>query len=119
MPSKWQDDVQFELQAAKTAARENMEGRSRVSARRAAGRCVLEYFNLTGDGPDTSNFYELIQAFAREPDLPDDIRVIAGHLCQRVDRDHTLPGHIDLITEAKQLVQYLSIQIEEKKEKGF
>jgi hypothetical protein len=112
MPTNWQDEVTFELQAARKAARENLVGRSRVSARRASGRAIKEYYSQACNRELDLNFYDLLVVFAREPDLPDDIRTIAQHLCQRVDQDHMLPGNIDLLIEAERLFQFIRDKID-------
>jgi hypothetical protein len=118
MPTNWQDEVLLELQAARKAASENLMGRSRVSARRASGRAVKEYFNELGKKKLTLNFYDLLVEFTREPDLPDDIRTIAHHLCQRVDQDHMLSGNIDLLFEAERLFQFINDKIDRQKAEG-
>jgi len=115
MPTTWQDEVLLELRAARKAARENLVGCSRVSARRAAGRAVKEYFSQFGNRELTINFYDLLMEFTREPNLPDDIRTVARHLCQRVNQDHTLPGNIDLLAEAERLIQFIEGKIDRQK----
>jgi hypothetical protein len=118
MRTTWQDEVFLELQAARKAARENLLGRSRVSARRAAGRAVKEYYSRIGNKEIGINFYDLLVEFAREPDLPDDMHTIAQHLCQRVDQDHMLPGNVDLLIEAESLFQFIRDKIDHQKAKG-
>jgi hypothetical protein len=118
MDATWQSEVILELQAARKAARDNLAGRSRVSARRAAGRAVKEYFSQLGKKQNTSNFYDLLVEFAREPVIPDDIRTIAEHLVQRVDKDHRLPMHVDLAVEAEYLFQYIRDFIDHRKAEG-
>lgn len=118
MPTTWQDEVALEIQAARKAARENLYGRSRVSARRAAGRAVKEYYSRIGNKEIGINFYDLLVEFAREPDLPDDMRTITQHLCQRVDQDHMLPGNIDLLIDAEKLFQFIRDKIDHLNPKG-
>lgn len=118
MTTSWQDEVFFELQSARKAARENLIGRSRVCARRASGRAVKEYFLQTGRQKLSLNFYELLVEFASEPDLPGDIRTITQHLIQRVDQNHSLPVHIDLIADAETLFQFIRDIIDCQKVKG-
>jgi len=118
MDTTWQAEVSLELQAARKAARDNLAGRSRVSARRAAGRAVKEYFNQIGKKQYASNFYDLLVEFAREPVIPDDIRTVAQHLVQRVDQDHRLPMPVDLAAEAEYLFHYIRNFIDHRKAEG-
>jgi hypothetical protein len=112
MSATWQEIAERELSFAREARQANLDGRSRVSARRAAGYAVKEYFRQCGIGDATNNFYHLLLHFSEYPDLPDDIRTIARHLCQRVDENYPLPDQVNLVTETELLVRYLAQQIE-------
>lgn len=111
MSVTWQDIVEHEMLSAREAQQANHDGRSRVSARRAAGYAVKEYFRLCDPSESTDNIYHLLHRFSEYPGLPDDILTIARHLCQRVDENHSLPGEINLISETELLISYLSRQI--------
>ncbi|MBN2257335.1 MAG: hypothetical protein JW704_05880 [Anaerolineaceae bacterium] len=108
MRSSWQDEAEDELNAARAAAQDNLEGRSRVLARRAAGQAVRRYFEQVDHGRHTNNYYTLLQEFSRQPDVSDEMRTTALHLCQRVNHDHHLPDNIDLISEAQSMIHYIA-----------
>lgn len=118
MTTTWQNEVILELQASRKAARDNLAGRSRVSARRAAGLAVREYFIQLGKEQPALNFYDLLVEFSREPNLPDDIRTVAQHLVQRVDKDHRLPMDVDLAADAEYLIQFIRNYIDHQKAEG-
>jgi hypothetical protein len=118
MPITWQDEVLLELKAARLAAREKLTGRSRVCARRAAGRAVKEYFNRFGNQESALNFFDCLVAYGHEPDLPDAVRTSAQHLVQKVDQNHNLPGNIDLIADAENLFHFIRDIIDPQKPKG-
>jgi hypothetical protein len=115
MQSNWQDEANRELLAAQKAAEENLAGRSRVSARRAAGRAVREYFSVPGNQELSNNYYVLLKQFTTQPGVSNDMRMIALHLCQRVNEDYSMPDHIDLVAEARSLIQYIADQIENRR----
>jgi len=113
MTASWQENAERELSSAREALKANLEGRSRVSARRAAGCAVKEYFRRCGVGEPINNYYHLLLSFSEYPGLPDDIRSIARHLCQRVDENYSLPDQVNLVTETELLVHYLAKQIKQ------
>lgn len=113
MSATWQEIAELELSSAHEALKANLEGRSRVSTRRAAGCAIKEFFRQAGVGDHTNNYYHLLLQFSEYPGLPDDIRTIARHLCQRVDEKYSLPDRVNLITETELLIQYLAKQIEQ------
>ncbi len=118
MTPTWQDEVLLELQAARKAVGENLIGRSRVCARRAAGLAAREYYRRLSNKKRSPNFHDLIVEFAREPDLPVEIRTITQHLVQRVEPDHSLPVHINLIADAETLFRYIRDIIDHQEIKG-
>lgn len=115
MASSWQDEVNLELMAARQAAAMNLEGRSRVCARRAAGRVVKELYRLQKAPEPTGNFLHLLRKFGNQSDLPSDLRLCVEHLCQRVNENHTLPDQINLIRDSERLIQFITSQIEDGK----
>jgi hypothetical protein len=112
MRSTWQAEAKLELLNARKAAREHLDGRSRVCTRRAAGLAVKDYFRVHDKDYPRLNYYELLLEFARLPELPENIRLIAEHLCRRVDQNHQLAGDIDLVTETEGLIRYVIDQVE-------
>ncbi len=112
MTVTWQESVEWELATAREAHIANLEGRSRVSARRAAGIVIKEYFRRCGIPVQSDNFLHLIKDFSEYPGLPDNMHLIARHLYQRVDENYSLPERINLVMEAEVLIQYLKHQIE-------
>jgi hypothetical protein len=107
MPANWRDEVQSELQAARKATRDQMTGRSRVAARRAAGIALMEYNRWNAFTQTTTNFYDLLMAFSTQAGLPEKIQQAARRLCQRVDGQYNLPDDYDLIEDAEMLVKFV------------
>lgn len=111
MTTTWQDAAKQELALAREAREANLEGRARVSARRASGIAVREYLRLYENAGFTGNYYQLLLHFSELPGLPNDIRTISTHLWRRVDENYSLPGTINLVTEAEELIQFLTEKI--------
>jgi hypothetical protein len=108
MPTTWQDEIEIELQIARKAAQDQMGGRSRVAARRAAGIAVREYNRLKPFTQNSYNYYNLMVAFSTHPSIPDEIQQVARRLCQRVNEQYNLPEGYDLITDAEILVEFVN-----------
>ncbi len=111
MSETWQEKAERELTSARDALQAGLGGRSRVSARRAAGVALNEYYRQQGIKDPSDNYYHLLLRFSEYPALPDNIRTIARHLCQRVDENYSLPDDINLVKEAEQLIQYFTEQM--------
>jgi hypothetical protein len=118
MPTKWQDAARRELIASKKADLENLAGRSRVAARRAAGIALVEYNRLVFFSQETDNYYELLQAFSCHPGIPGDIQQASRRLCRRVDEQYNLPVDFNLIDDAETLVKFVDRQIIETALRG-
>jgi hypothetical protein len=101
--------IQEELLLAKQSRKEGNEGRARVCARRAAGAAVQAYFGKQGNSSQPENALRSLLSLSNTQNIPDRIQLAVERLTQRVNDDHQLPPEIDLIKEAKLLIQYLNL----------
>lgn len=99
--------IQAELDHAISARAEGNEGKARVCARRAAGIAAGEYLNNNGFPDPGQSAYDQLKYLCEIDQIPDEIRQIASHFLIRVTPDHTLPLDIDLISEARWLIEKL------------
>jgi hypothetical protein len=99
--------VQKELLLAKQSRMEGNEGRARVCARRAAGAAAHAYL-IRQDPKDLER--NAIQSLLELLDhqIPERVRSALNWLVTRVNEEHNLPGNVDLIEEAKVVIQYLN-----------
>ena len=98
--------IQKELLLAKQSRLEGNEGRARVCARRAAGAAAHEY--LCKQYPkdlERNAIQSLIEL--QDYKIPERVRIALERLVTRVNEDHTLPGDVDLIEEARVVIQHL------------
>jgi hypothetical protein len=103
----WKEKANQELDQARQARLAGNEGKARVCARRAAGHILGEYFQrqaLPDPGPSA---YSRLQALLALPDLPPQVRELAGHFVLRTTPEFTLPVEADLIGEATRLSELL------------
>jgi HEPN domain-containing protein len=112
MSANWHEEAELELIKAREALKAGFKGRSRVSARRAAGLAVREYYRHQSAEVPPENLYKILLRFSEHPALPNNIRLVSKHLCQRVDQSYSLPDNVDLVTDAEQLIQYLAEQLD-------
>ena len=99
--------IEQEFANAAQARFQGFEGRARVCARRAVGaaiRAYLEHRGLPLPGPSAMDLLEYLKSL---PNLPEERRRVVSHLLERVDQDFALPQEIDLLAEARWLVDTL------------
>jgi hypothetical protein len=97
--------ISAELASAEAARSGGNEGKARVCARRAAGAAVREYLRLVGQ-PIQGSAYDLLGAILQS-EVGLRVKEAAEHLRLRVDTNHDLPVGVDLIFEARILVETL------------
>jgi hypothetical protein len=102
------DRIETELAQAEAARSSGLEGRARVSARRAAGMAVRAFLQARGDEVGSASVIDLLQLLRDQPETPDDLRKVLEHLLARVNQDFELPHTVDLISETRWLVQTLN-----------
>ncbi len=100
-------EIEQELARGATARQEGFEGRARVCARRATGAAIREYRRLRGQATLHANAYDLLAGLRDEASLPEEGRKAVENLLLRVDEEFRLPEEIDLLTEAKRLIDLL------------
>jgi quercetin dioxygenase-like cupin family protein len=101
------DQIQVELDHALSARAEGNEGKARVCARRAAGIAAGEYLKSNGYPDPGPSAYDRLKYLCEISRLPGEVNRVAAHFMIRVTPDHTLPLDIDLISEARWLVEKL------------
>jgi hypothetical protein len=90
-----------DLSAARQARFAGNEGKSRVCARRAAGK-ALRAAGFTSEPPLAA-----IRYWVSSQTLPDEVKKACANLVQTVDENYTLPEYIDLISDAETVITYL------------
>jgi hypothetical protein len=100
--------VNAELAQAEAARFSGLEGRARVCARRASGLALKEYFLSLGIRPASTSAYDLIQLFRDHPATPAALRRCAENLLAKVDEQFNLPEDVDLIMEARTIIQSIA-----------
>lgn len=101
-------DVEEELAQARRSRRQGKEGRARVCARRAAGAVVQDYLRKRGVDWGGRNVYQALLALKEIPGLDQGARRSLHWLTLRVNPDHQIPGEVDLIAEAENLIRILT-----------
>ncbi len=106
----WQTQIQHEFERAEGARARGNEGQARVCARRAAGIAAREYLSRRGQSVRTPSAYDLLNLLAEDPRLSADLRQAAAYLTLRVTEEFKLPVAVDLVAEAKKLVDALNAE---------
>lgn len=96
-----------ELETALQARREGREGRARVCARRAAGLAARAYLARQGYSMDRISAFDALQQLRGHAGLPEAAETLLEHLTRRVDSQFSLPLELDLLEDARQLVDLL------------
>ena len=96
--------IEAELKNALRARLNGNEGRARVCARRAAGLAARDFLNRRGVQARNGSAYETLKMLAVYPGLAPDLRSAAANLTTQITEEFTLPGDIDLIAEAQNLI---------------
>jgi hypothetical protein len=112
------EQIQAELDQAEGARAQGLEGRARVSARRAAGLAIQAYLEQMGGPLSRISAYDLIKLLGSQPDLSQEILQVTEHLTARVDGGFNLPFQADLIEETRWLISQLELLAENKKPQG-
>ena len=109
-PKKACIQVREELLLAKQSRLEGNEGRARVCARRAAGTAVKLYLKKTGFTIGSENALQSLDKLRSDPGLPTRVQSAINWLVQRVDQNNNLPEEIDLINEARIILDYIDLK---------
>jgi hypothetical protein len=101
------DEIDREFTRAKLARSEGFEGRARVCARRAAGLAIREFHKSKGASGLRANAYDLLVGLRDEPELSRESRQAVDLLLLKVDEEFSLPEEVDLLVEARRLIDEL------------
>ena len=99
--------IEEELTRGAQARQEGYEGRARVCARRAAGIAIRAYLEGIGKPVPAQSAYDLLRYLEAETGIPLEIRKAAEHLLARVNENFSLPEEIDLLAEARWMIDRL------------
>jgi hypothetical protein len=100
-------EIASELDKAERARLVGNEGRARVCARRAAGIVARDFLTRHRVQLRNASAYTALQTLAAFPGLAPGLRVAALHLVTPVNEAFTLPLKVDLITDARKLIEGL------------
>ena len=106
--------AEIELENARTARIAGKEGLARVCARRAAGFEIRAYLMRIGVSTEGLSANDLLKNQTIRLHLPGNIYPQLERLVTRVDSNYQLAPEIDLIEDAKVIINVLKI-LEEKK----
>jgi len=95
-----------ELNQAREAHENGLEGRSRVCARRAAGTALAVYYKDSISQPGNS-VMDYLQMAKGDHRLPEEIQHAAERLTHQVNADHHLPVGFDLIGDAEIIIRFI------------
>lgn len=109
---KVETEIAEELSRADHARGLGNEGMARVCARRAAGFALREYFSHLGEPVQDPSAYALMRRLEGMGSTPADIKLLAASLLTRVTTDYRLPDESDLLAQARQLIAWISSQIQ-------
>lgn len=96
-----------ELIKANQFQEDGFPGKSRVSARRAAGLAIQYYLDKNRISIPPKNAYELLLYFQTIQHLPEEIREAGQTLTLRVDESFNLPSTNDPILAAELILQWI------------
>jgi hypothetical protein len=99
-------DETRELENARIARKDGMEGRARVCARRAAGAAFAKLLSDNYQVPGVSMMNALSLA-CENGRFPLEVQNAARRLTLSVDANHELPEKIDLIAEAETIIHFV------------
>jgi HEPN domain-containing protein len=99
--------IELELAQAEHAREEGFEGRARVCARRAVGIAIREYARIHQISITSTNAYDLLSFLKKSSNFSPEIKEVADHLLTRVNEEFKLPSGMDLLSEARWLVETL------------
>lgn len=108
----WRERVQEALATAEAARTRGNEGMARVCARRAAGWTVEAYLATQGIDLQTSSVLEQMRYLLKAENLQPELRPILEHLLtpkqkDDMETDSYFPLDVDLVAEARQLMEIL------------
>lgn len=94
-----------ELEQGERARSTGNEGQARVCARRAVGIALRAFWD---EGVSTTpSVIPLLQRLQATVSLPQALREVAGHFLMRVTPEFNLPLEVDLLAEARWLIDEL------------
>jgi hypothetical protein len=80
-----------------------------MRSRRAVGIAFGEYLQRRGETDINNNAYGRIQHLKSQPNITTQVRDVAEHLLIKVTPSHALPINVDLLAEARWLINILLI----------
>jgi hypothetical protein len=106
--------IEQELAAAEAAWKDANEGKARVCARRAVALATEAWLARLPIPPWRGDAMEHLRQLQQAASLPLPIRQAAERLATTVTRRHAAPFTTDPIGDAKVIIEYLTVNTEEK-----
>jgi hypothetical protein len=103
----WKTRLLAELSHGEAARQRGNEGQARVCARRAAGIAIREHAARQGRVSTSASVMHLFEDLRQDPSTPPFLLPIIAHLSQPVDTSFRLPPGMDLLEEARSLIDAL------------
>lgn len=100
-----------DLETAQTARDVGLEGRSRVSARRAASVLVSAWMDSCGENDPSEDALQIFTHALNMPQLNPKVGDLIQHFVMSVDKKHNLPKSIDLIDDCANIIDMLNIEV--------
>ncbi len=112
-PAGLGERISADLDSAVAAREVGNEGKVRVSARRAVGWAIQAYYSNHGVELPSKSAIAHIQYMIEDIEITDDIVKMLPHFIRRLkkdslDEDSYWPLDIDLIDEARQVINHLN-----------
>ena len=105
--------IESELSNSAMFVANNELGKSRVCARKAAGLALRYWLENKMQLNETISPFQAIELFYEKADISPDIHQAVGYLIQKVDVNYNFPDHINLISEAKKIINFVKSQSED------
>jgi hypothetical protein len=99
--------IEVEFFRGETARENGNEGQARVCARRAVGEAIRAY--LTGQKLtlQSQSAVDMLNWLKNEGSFPEEVHQAAENLLVRVNADFQLPVQVDLLAEARKIINFL------------
>jgi hypothetical protein len=106
-------EIESELSNSAMFESKHELGKSRVCARKAAGLAIRYWLQNKMQLNESISPFQAIELFYEKADTSPDIHQAAGFLLQKVDLNYNFPDQINLISEAKKIINFVKLQSED------
>lgn len=105
-------EITKELEKAKKYKINGENGRSRVSARLAAGKAI-RYWLISSHSVSSAQIspFQALELSIKLLEMPESIRESLNNLTKKVNYDYSFPGEIDLINDSCLIIDFVSNKV--------